>query len=414
MWYFAEGSCDQTDRETIAFLNPGPRRALILSTLIRSDGRLIYAVTNVDPRSRGTLDASFAAGYGGLLAAVVHSSEPIVAERTVYHGSASEEGTGAASSLGQRSTARTWYLPRTRLSSDEQERIAVLNPYPFVVKAAISFVRHNRLQAAVHLMVPAMHVVGVNVPDGATSAIVASVSASGGLVVEERTTYGNGRGYTVLPGLTGLATDEFLQRPGAGGGHDTLMVINPNHSPAVVTLTAIASPSAHARRVTVPLLGQLSISLRPGDLGSNVALHVQSTVAIAVAYGGFLPPSAEGALEKIYRGSTVSSLSTPARIHEMAEGDTRQLLSNPRETLYLANTNAHTAHVAILMLSTRSRLIARSVTLPPAGSVAIALNGWGPRAQHGLLVISDLPILASRAIDFNESTDRLLSSGVAG
>ena len=39
-WYFAEGSCDKTDRETLAFLNPGPRTALVLTTLIRADGRL--------------------------------------------------------------------------------------------------------------------------------------------------------------------------------------------------------------------------------------------------------------------------------------------------------------------------------------------------------------------------------------
>ena len=95
-WYFAEGSCAATDHETLAFLNPGPRRSLVLTTLIRSDGHRLGVVTDVDPRSRGSLDASFSAGSGDLLAAIVHSSEPIVAERAVYHGSRVEEGTGAA------------------------------------------------------------------------------------------------------------------------------------------------------------------------------------------------------------------------------------------------------------------------------------------------------------------------------
>jgi hypothetical protein len=413
-WYFAEGSCDKTDRETLAFLNPGPRTALVVTTLIRSDGRRVYAVTDVDPRSRGTLDASFAAGYGSLLAAVVKSSEPIVAERALYHGSATEEGTGAALTAGQTSTARTWYLPRLKLNSDEQERIAVLNPYPYTVQGAVAYVRKGRLQKEIGLVVPSMSVLALNVPDGATSAVVTTRSKSSGLVVEERTTYGKSRGYTTLAGLTALVTDQFLQRPGAGGGHDTLMVFNPSAVSTVVSLTPMSTPSARTRRVIVPALGQLSVPLHSADLGVNADLRVRSTRPIAAAYVGDLPPSGEAALSKVYRGSVVANLSIPARVFALAEGDTRQILSNPHETLYLANTNAHAAHVDVKMLSTRSRLTGRSILLPAAGSVAISLNAWGASSQHGLIVTSDRPILVLRSIDFNESTDRLESFGAAG
>jgi len=110
----------------------------------------------------------------------------------------------------------------------------------------------------------------------------------------------------------------------------------------------------------------------------------------------------------------VATLTTPARIHEFAEGDTRASRGNPRETLYLANMNPHLAQVSITMLSTRSRVTSRLMTLPAAGYAAIDMNDWNPRGQHGLIVLSTLPILASRSIDFNESADRLISSGVTG
>jgi hypothetical protein len=66
------------------------------------------------------------------------------------------------------------------------------------------------------------------------------------------------------------------------------------------------------------------------------------------------------------------------------------------------------------MLSTRSRVTSRLLALAPAESVAIDTNAWNPQGQHGLIVESTLPILVTRTIDFNESADRLMSSGVAG
>jgi hypothetical protein len=243
---------------------------------------------------------------------------------------------------------------------------------------------------------------------------VATGARTAGLVVEERTTYGNGRGYTVLPGLTTLSVDAYLLHPGAGGGDDIVMAFNPNRRPVVLSLAPLASPQARTRRVTVPALGQLAVRLRTGDVGMDVALHLRSSAPIAMSYEGLLPAIGESTLAKTYRGSVIGNLTAPARIHVFAEGDTRQMSSNPRETLYLANTNALETRITIHMLSTRSRVTSLFLTLAPAGSLAIDLNDWYPPGQHGLIVVSTLPILVSRTIDFNESADRLLSSGLTG
>ena len=300
------------------------------------------------------------------------------------------------------------------LPPDSQERIAILNPYGFYVRAGVSFVEKGRLQKAVNVSVAPISVVGITVPGGSASVVVTTSARSGGVVVEERTTYGQGRGYAVLPGLSTLSVDSYVQRPGAGGGDDTLMVLNPNRVTALVTLTALATTSAGARQVSVAAMGQLAVRLRSSDVGSNSALHVVSSAPIAVSYEGLLPPSGEASLTRTYRGSVVSNAITPARIHEFAEGDTRQLLSNPQETLYLDNTNAHPTQVTVVMLFTRSRVTTHVLMLPSDGQRAVLLNSWGPPGQHGLIVLSTRPILASRTIDFNESTDRLESSGLAG
>jgi hypothetical protein len=413
-WYFAEGSSARTDRETLAFLNPGPAMALILTTLLRMDGRRVTAVTNVAPRSRGTLDASFAAGEGDLLAAVVRSSEPIVAERTIYHGSAQDEGTGAALTLGQTATAHTWYLPRQSIASGEDERIAILNVYPFALRARIAYVRNGRLQPPVSVPVPALSVVGQRVPGGVASAVVTNDAASGGLVVEDRTVYGGGRGYTVLPGLPQAGTDGYLVRSSAGDAHDFLMVFNPNPRTALLSIGPAASLAAAARRVRVSAGGQTLIELRPGETAGSGALRLHSDRPLAAAWAGFLPPSGEVTLARIYRGSAVLTESAPARNHVFAEGDTRALLSRPLEVLTLVDPGPRPAMVTVTQISTGGRVNRISLRLAAGASSRLPINGWGPAAQHGLIVTSSVPILTLRSIDFNQSTSRLQSTGASG
>ena len=128
----------------------------------------------------------------------------------------------------------------------------------------------------------------------------------------------------------------------------------------------------------------------------------------------FCLPATSPRWQASYRGSAVATPAQPVRIHEFAEGDTSASPGNPRETLYLANMNPHATQITITMLSTRSRVTRRLMVLPAAGYAAIDMNDWKPRGQHGLIVPSSLPILASRSIDFNESADRLMSSGVTG
>ncbi|MGH2409465.1 MAG: N-acetylmuramoyl-L-alanine amidase, partial [Chloroflexota bacterium] len=146
LWYFAEGSSAAHDRETLAFVNPSSDPAYVLTTLVRSDGRHAYVATDVPPDGRATLDATDAAGPGDGLGAIVRASQPLYVSRTEYHGSAADEGTGAATTIGLRAPAPAWSLPAMPVVGGESERLSLLNPAATQENVRIATVTGGRLR----------------------------------------------------------------------------------------------------------------------------------------------------------------------------------------------------------------------------------------------------------------------------
>ena len=425
LWYFAEGSSERLDREILSFLNPGPRPAQVLTTLVRADGRHAYVVTDVGPFGRASLDAGFAAGQGAGLAASVRSTAPIYAERALYHASLLAEGTGGALMAGQTQTASRWYLPRLRVTGDDRQRISILNPGARSLSVSISLADARRGLLRPFRVIPLgpLSRATVDLPHDAVASVVSVLSpAADGVVAETRTLYSAARGSSETAGQRELTRDAFLLDPLAGGGRDYLMLLNPGPGMATVRLSAqlmdgrpAAMPGGKPARgplatLRVPARSQ-SLWRLPSRAQGWARLHLQASSPIAASYVGFLPRGQERVLAKDYVGSVVASLAQPARLHAFAEGDTRPLLSDPHETLIVSNPGGRAARLTVRLLATGGSKRERALTLAPGATVRLAVNGWAPPSQHGLLVRSDQPILAERTLDLNEGFVRLRSSG---
>jgi hypothetical protein len=413
LWYFAEGSSAKTDRETLAFLNPGAEPAYIVTTLVRADGHQVYAVTNVPPRGRATLDASDAAGPGAGLAAIVQSSQPIYATRTIYHGSALEEDTGAAEGAGLRGPAPAWYLPALDVIGGESERLSILNPSRSPITVHVETAVHGSLREYQQITLPGLSLKTLDLPSGAASAEVLQLGPGNGVVVEEERSYQNDDGYIAAAGLPTPITSGYLLSPAAGGGKGAVLLLNPGPQYAAVTLTGIDSKQRTLWTHTVNLAPshEWRVNL-PGADGNWSALVLQANHPVAASYTGILAPGEEKALAKQYKGTVSGAFAQPAREHVFAEGDTRALLSAPKETIELENPTASPVHAVLTLLGTGGVRLSRSVPLAGHTGSAVNVNGWAPPGRHGIIVLSDQPILATQSIGFNEGVDRLYSAGI--
>ena len=414
-WYFAEGSSSKFDRETIALLNPGPRRAYVVATLIRADARVVSLVGEVPPAGRASLEVGDAAGRGDLLSAIVRSTEPLVAERTISLSSPLLEGTAGATVAGQRAPSARWYLPRMSLVKDERERLAILNPNQSSLRVLVSAVTNGMLRPLQQIELPAQRTIGIPVPGGATSCVVEVLTpGTPGVVAEESTLYSGQQGYTAASGLTALRADGYFPADSGGAG-DAVILFNPGSSAAQVLLTGLNPAGAPLGRIrqTVPAGGQRLIRLSAAAMRERALLHLQADWPVAAAFVGSLAPSLEQSLAKTYRGSVSAPLAVPATAILFAEGDTRPLLSDPRESLILGNPGRAAAHVRVTLLGTGGRSTSRQVQVPAGATIRLNLNAWGIVAQHGLLVRATSPIVALRSIDLNERAVRLESAGVA-
>jgi hypothetical protein len=413
LWYFAEGSSAARDRETLAFVNPGADPAFVVTTLVRADGRHAYVVTDVPPDGRATLDATDAAGPGDSLGAIVQASRPVYVSRTEYHGSLADEGTGAVTTIGLRAPAPAWYLPAMPVVAGESERLSLLNPGATPETVRVSLVAGGVLHPYQVVVVQPLGIRIITLPHGTASAEVRQLGTGPGVVVESRQNYQGDLGFTAASGIDSLSASGYFVTPSAGGGRDSLVLFNPNSRASTVRLSGLDARfhSVWSRSIRVAAGRQESIGLPKSD-GDWSAVSFQSDSPIAAGFFGLLAPGGEPSLAKHYRGLVTEHLTAPARQHVFSEGDTRDVISRPSESMSLANSTGQPASVSLLLLATGGRRLTKTVTVAPRTATTVNINAWAPPSQHGLLVLSDQPILAAQTISFNQGADRLYGNGV--
>lgn len=270
-WYFAEG---YTGGEFITYLllfNPTDKRADV-SVIYYGDGIAPYVHEfSMPPNSRGTTLVNALPGLQGRSTAIsVDSTEPLVAERTVYFALGGlpngVNGGDAATGLSELST--TWYLAEGCTGHFFDEYIAVLNPQAEVATVNVEFLTTSLGPIAYQFQVApySRGTISVDSLPSLNSVETAAVITSDKEIAVERVMYygkDSRRGGHVSTGVSEAASDWYFAEGYTGGTFDEyLLLMNPGDEPAHATLlfhledgsTVIAAYGINPKsRVTVPV-----------------------------------------------------------------------------------------------------------------------------------------------------------------
>jgi hypothetical protein len=283
-WLFAEGVIGAF-HTYVAVLNPSPRTATLTVTYLGADGVTpVVREHTVAPDSRITIDVNAdAAGLATTdLGIVIDSSEPIVAERSLYRDVGSAMWGAGTSSIGAPAAAAEWFFAEGLANPVFDTYLLLLNPGTTAADISIEVLRADGAPITLTRTIAPRSRATVHV--NSASAALASSSTSFGLavrstngtpIVAERTMWWNDpvRGTRWVEGHTSLGAPEPATRwfapqnwlTGAGGRVSIyLLLANPGATPATVRVTlppAYMGAPVGETMMTVPAYGRATLDV---------------------------------------------------------------------------------------------------------------------------------------------------------
>jgi hypothetical protein len=288
-WYFAEGNvADYSQR--LSFYNPTDRAAEAQVTFVRPGDTPIVRVVPVPASGRADLVVNDVVSATAELPAIVESSAPILAERSMGLTTDIDGGPG----IDQLS--RVWYFAEGSTRDGSETYLILFNPQAVPVGATVSYMRsdgtmfeqevqiggQSRLVVAVH---------DLTLPDGtmplANTSFGMRVIARQPIAAERTLRFGSGDGAPGLHtgrGIRTLArTWYFAEGTTEGDFQMRLMVLNPNSRPANTTVVFMGPDGrSETRRYAVPPQAQLAIDVNEviPDLGISTMVEADRPVAV--------------------------------------------------------------------------------------------------------------------------------------
>jgi len=321
-WYFAEGNvADYSQR--LAFFNPGGAQADARVTLIRPGDSPVTRIVTVPANGRADLTVNDLVQGAPALPAIVESSAPILAERSMGLTTDIDGGPGISE------LSRVWYFAEGSTEGDARTYLILFNPGAAPVQATLNYMRRDGLnfEQPVTIAAQSRLVVAVNditLPDGTRPLLDASfgvqVIASQPIAVERTMRFGpNQAGLHTGRGLTTLARRwHFAEGTTEGDFRMRLLVLNPNSQPARTSVTFFGPDGrATIRRYAIPPRSQLSIDANEIVPGLGVSSLVEADRPIAVERaltfnGGAAGTIGAGATEPHYRWAFVDGRTSDA------------------------------------------------------------------------------------------------------
>lgn len=286
-WYFAEGNVAEYSQR-IALFNPTATQADARVILVLPGQTPITRIVDVPANGRADLTVNDLVQGIPALSAVVESSAPILAERTM------SLTTDIDGSPGITSLSRVWYFAEGSTEGNAQTYIILFNPNPTPTQATVRYLRRDGITfeqpvtvGAQSRLVIAVH--DITLPDGSRPLLGTSFGAqiiAGQPIAAERTLrFGPDRsGFHTARGIVTLSRRwHFAEGTTEGDFRMRLLVLNPNTQPARVTATFLtADGRAEARRYAVPPRAQLRIDVNEIVPDAGVSALVEADRPIAV------------------------------------------------------------------------------------------------------------------------------------
>jgi len=237
-YYLAEGTTNWGFTTFILVQNPGETAATVTLTYMTDGGPQPQASFNMVPHSRTTIRANdqISADFS----TQVHSTVPIIAERSMFWGEDTALGEACHDSIGVSAPAKTWYLAEGSTGGGFETWIMVQNPEKSIVNAQVSYMTESGPVAGPTLTLGPYSRKTVNVADTLPNNwSVSTMITANGPVIAERSVYWNNRnGGHHSTGVSAPANQWYLAEGCTANGFETwVLVQNPGDQSSAVAVT---------------------------------------------------------------------------------------------------------------------------------------------------------------------------------
>ncbi len=391
-WYFAEGNvADYSQR--FAFFNPTSVQADARVNLIRLGGAPVTRIVTVPPNGRADLVVNDLVQDAPALPAIVESSAPILAERSMGLTTDIDGGPGITS------LSRVWYFAEGSTEDNTRTYLILFNPGATPVQASVNYFRRDGLTfeqpvtvGAQSRLVIAVH--DITLPDGSRPLLGANfggqVIASQPIAVERTLRFGPEQaGLHTGRGMTTLARRwHFAEGTTEGDFRMRLLVLNPNTQPARTVVTFMGPDGrSETRRYAVPPRSQLSINANEivPNLGFSSLVEADRPVAVerALVFNN-------GAAGTISAGAP-----EPALRWAFVDGRTR----DTSYILCVSNPGRLAARVTVDLSFGGGATGQQSFEVPPGARYTLSVHELYPNEDAVSAVVrSTQPIVAERSL----------------
>lgn len=390
-WYFAEGNvADYSQR--LAFFNPTDAQTDARVTLVRPGSAPVTRIVSVPANARADLTVNDLVQGAPALPAIVESSAPILAERSMGLNTDIDGGPGISQ------LSRVWYFAEGSTEDGSRTFLILFNPNPAAVQASVTYMRRDGInyQQAVQIAGQSRLVIAVNditQPDGSLPLggqnFGVQVIAGQPIAVERTMRFGpNQAGLHTGRGIATLSrTWHFAEGTTEGDFRYRLLILNPNSQPASTEATFMRPDgSAEVRRYAVPPRSQLVVNVNEivPDLGVSATVTSDRPVAAErslVFNGGRAGTVGAGAPEPALRWAFVDGRTSDATYY-----------------LCVSNPGKLRARVTVNLSFSGGATGVQSFEVPPGARYTLAVHELYPNENTVAAVVRGTqPIVAERS-----------------
>jgi hypothetical protein len=281
IWYFAEGSTENTNRTFLILFNPQAAAVPATITYMRSDGTQLEQKVQINARDRLVVavnDFLPSASFG----VRVIAAQPIAVERTMRFGL---RQTGLSTGRGIDTLSRRWLFAEGTTEGSFQMRLLVLNPNDQLAKTEAVFMGPDGQREVRRYAIPPRTQQVINVNDVVPALGVSTeVTSDRPVAVERAITFNDANNAAGTVGAGALAPSYGWAFVDGRTTDSTyyLCVSNPNLAPATVTVNFVFGDGATAKQqIRVPAESRYTLAvheLYPNE--GSVAAVVRSTQPI--------------------------------------------------------------------------------------------------------------------------------------
>ncbi len=391
-WYFAEGNTSDYS-ERFSFFNPTGAAADARVILIRPGVAPIIQNVAVPAGARADLTVNDLVPDAPALAAIVESSAPILAERSM--GLTTDIGGGP----GISELARVWYFAEGSTTDERRTFLILFNPNPNEVAVTVNYMRRDgvNLTQAVQIAAQSRLVIAVNditQADGTRPMegvnFGVQVIASQPIAAERTMRFGpNLTGLQTSPGISSLARRWYFAEGTTENGFRTrLLLLNPNNQPASTEATFLGpNGQQEVRRYAIPPRSQLAIDVNEvvPDLGVSTIIDADRPLAVerTMTFNG-------GAAGTVSAGATMPRLGWA-----FVDGRTR----DASYYLSVGNPSRLAARVTVDLRFESGATASQSFEVAPGARYTFAVHELYPdEGVVSAMVRGSQPIIAERSL----------------